>query len=96
MSGGCLEGVWKVSGRCLEGVWMAFLGVLGRFGAFFLVFSAIFWCFLRPQEVVWNVSGWCLELFAMFVCKKCLRLVLSSPRNQEDVWKAFVRCLEGI
>ena len=22
MSGGCLEGVWKVSGRCLDGVWM--------------------------------------------------------------------------
>ena len=21
MSGGCLEGVWRVSGRCLEGVW---------------------------------------------------------------------------
>ena len=46
MSGGFLEGVWKVSGGCVKGTWK----VLGRFGRY----SKGFW---RVFGMCRNVTG---------------------------------------
>ena len=55
MSGGFLDGVWKVSGGCVKGTWK----VLGRFGRYPKDFWRVFGI---CQEGDWKESGQCLKI----------------------------------
>ena len=95
VSGGCLEGVWKVFGKCLEGVWKVFGWYPedvrtvsgGSLDGVRKVSGRYLEGVLKVSGLkgLWKVFGTCFER----VLNESRRCLMLFGNHLERIWKAF-------